>query len=264
MSEVTVLMCVYNAEQFVKKTVESILRQSFKDYEFIIINDGSNDGTKEILGEFDDKRIKIIEQSNKGLTKSLNNGIRLARSKYIALIDSDDISHIDRLAVQKEFLDNNKDYILVGTQYNLIDTSDRVVIGVKFPEISTSDSLRRHLPKGNPICHSSVMFRRDAVQNEGGYDETIPYAQDYNLWVRLLKKHKIYIIPRLLHSYRVSPSSITSQKREKQIYYALLTQIDAIKSFGSFRDWRYLLSNLCRYAAYRCGAAYLIKRIQSM
>lgn len=217
---VSVVMSVYNDERYLKEAVNSILNQSFKDFEFIIINDGSNDASLNILKEYEkkDKRIILIDQENIGLTKSLNKAIKLSHGKYIARQDSDDISDPERFKSQIEFLQNNKEYALVGTNIAKIDENSELI------EINSTkysyEEICQTFKKRNCIAHGSVMIDKGALENELFYDEDFRYAQDFRLWAKIAKKFKIANLKEPLYQLRLHGSSISKQKIESQSIYA--------------------------------------------
>ena len=140
--QITVLMPVYNGEKYLRQAVDSILNQTFKDFEFLIINDGSTDKTLAILQEYKNKRVKIINnKKNIGLTKSLNKGLKLAKGKYIARMDADDISLSNRLRKQIDFLDKHNKIGVLGTQMKIINNSNKIVGEYK-----------------TPLCHSLIVW----------------------------------------------------------------------------------------------------------
>jgi len=184
---VTVLLSVYNGGPYIRRAVASILAQTFGDFEFIIIDDGSTDGTAAILDAFDDPRIRrITHPVNRGLTASLNEGLALARGQYIARQDADDVSLPDRLARQVAYLQAHPDIVVVGAQARLIDAAGRRIPDHMLAKPLTPAGVRFKLLFDGPLIHSSVMFRRDVVQGRfGGYDPSWPTNQDYELWSRL-------------------------------------------------------------------------------
>lgn len=139
--KVSVVMSVYNGEKYLPETIDSILNQTFKDFEFIIINDGSTDKTAKILTSYDDPRIRIFNQENMGLTKSLNRAISLAKGEYIARMDADDISYPERLKKQVDYLNKNPDIGLVGSKYIRIDKRGRKIDEINVP-IGTDNILK--------------------------------------------------------------------------------------------------------------------------
>jgi glycosyltransferase involved in cell wall biosynthesis len=213
-------MSVYNDEKYVAQAIESILNQSYKNFEFIIINDGSIDGTFDILNQYKtkDSRIILINQENKGLTKSINIGINQAKGQYIARMDSDDISDLKRFSNQIEFLENNKDYALVGTNIEKIDENGSHI------EINktkyTNEDIHKTLCTRNCFAHGSVMINKNLVNEILTYDESFKYAQDYQLWTKIAKKFKVENLEEPLYKLRLHEKSISKEKIEQQSIYA--------------------------------------------
>jgi len=224
--KVSVLMSVYNGEAYLERSIESILSQTFRDFEFLIINDASTDSTEDILKNAHDPRIKVINNSvNLGLTKSLNRGIGIARGKYIARMDADDLSLPYRFEIQVGFLDSHPEYAILGSSYLLIDQEGRTLSLVKVP---VEDSqIRENLLKQNCFGHGSVMIRREAVQKVGGYDERFKCSQDYELWLRIVEAFKASNIEEALYCWRMSNYSISKRNEWEQKYYASLARIEA-------------------------------------
>jgi Glycosyl transferase family 2 len=208
MACLTVLMAVRNGERTVSEAIASILDQSFTDFEFLVVNDGSTDGTAEVLASFDDERLTVVEnERQRGLTWSLNHGLALTSSAYVARQDADDRSSPDRFARQVEFLDSHPEVALVGTWYRKIDEHGRVLASQELPVDSTH--LRWHLIFYSPFVHSAVMLRRSALESVGVYDESLGYAQDYDLWCRIARHFALANLDDHLVDFRVSPESMT-------------------------------------------------------
>ena len=208
---VSVLMSVYNGERYLTEAVDSILGQTFADFEFIIINDGSTDSTADILRSYKDSRIRIFEQSNIGLTPSLNRGIALAQGEYIARMDDDDISMPDRLAREADFLDAHPEVGVVGTGCLI---RDEIKGAEREHSVPISDQeLRCSLVKGNPFIHSSVMMRKSVLEAVGGYDESYLFAQDYALWVQLAVQTQMANLPEVLVIHREHRESVSVGRR---------------------------------------------------
>ena len=187
---VSVVMTVYNSEKWLSYSIESILQQTFKDFEFIIINDGSTDNSKEILDRYSkiDKRIKVIHRENKGVTQSIIEAINYSTGDFIAKIDSDDISSKNRLSeqiieIRKKKLD------LVSTNFSLIDEKGEEL---KYFDIrKNKDEILQKMLGGNSFFpHSSVMFRRQTYLKIGGYNSFFKKSQDIDLWIRFIQKNK--------------------------------------------------------------------------
>ena len=167
---VSVLMSAYNCEQFLPGAMESILRQSFRDLELIVINDGSTDATEEILDKYQDEdpRVRIFHQENVGLTDSLNRGAGLARGEYSARMDADDIARSDRLAVQVGVLEKRPELGVLGGAIEIINSGGMKIETCYFP--TRDDELRSILLQGTcPICHPAVVMRTRAFLSVGGY-----------------------------------------------------------------------------------------------
>jgi len=209
--KITVLMPVYNCELYIEMAIKSILNQTYTDFEFLIIDDASNDNTINIIKSFDDKRIKLIEKPiNTGLTNSLNLGLKLAKGQYIARMDGDDISLPDRFLKQITYLDSNLNVILCGTNISIIDKNKTI----QFPE--KNEEIKIALLKGNSVAHPSVMIRKDKLKEfKLQYDVNKEPAEDYDFWVRLLKFGELHNLQEVFLNYRVHDFQV-SQKRETQ------------------------------------------------
>jgi len=215
--KISVVMATYNAERFIDQAIQSILAQTFSDFEFIIIDDGSTDQTHEILSKWvmRDRRICASFSDHAGLTRSLNKGLKLSRAPIIARMDADDISAPDRLARQFEFLVKNQRIAALGTGISLIDGEGRDLKRV-IKVASTPAAVRRALRTRTSIYHPTVMFRAEPVRNVGGYREQLRYAQDYDLWFRLSERHELANLPEPLLSFRVHSNSISRSSTELQ------------------------------------------------
>lgn len=213
--EVSVIMSVYNGGNYLREAMDSILCQTFGDYELIIINDGSTDRTKNILESCSDSRIWIIHQDNIGLTKSLNRGLRIAKGEYIARMDADDISMPNRLKEQVRYLRNNEECIVVGCRTLLIDSDGDPILRGK--EATSHDEIEQILLEGRgAIPHPSAMFRRGPALEIGGYREQYAFAQDVDLWLRLADYGRLANLEESLLKYRVHFERISWRKHELQ------------------------------------------------
>ncbi len=229
--KLSVIMSVYNGSRFLRQAIESILNQSFTDFEFIIIDDASTDSSLEIISGLviKDERIKVLKNpQNIGLTKSLNKALTEAKGEYIARIDADDFSYPERFKVQVDFLDKNKNIGLVGTWAKIIDGQDEVLREIhNFTEPS---DLKKVLIKYNPFFHSSIMIRKSVLVEVGLYDENYQFAQDYELYFRIAQKSDLANISKTLIVYRQTDNSITGKKNRKQLGYVIKAKLKAIKS----------------------------------
>lgn len=218
--KISVIMSVYNGEAFLHETIASILNQTFSDFEFIIINDGSTDNTSTILESFTDSRIRVFNQENIGLTKSLNIGLEKAKGEYIARQDTDDISDLQRLEYEVDFMKNHPDVGLVGTCGTVINEKGKFLQSWKLPE--NHYNINEMLLCGNSFIHGSVLFRRECLTTVGHYREEFEYAQDYDLWLRIAEQYKVANIDKELYKYRLSANAISRKKMKEQLYYHLL------------------------------------------
>ena len=179
---ITVLLPVFNGGPYLRPAIESVLAQTLTDFELLVIDDGSTDGSLEVARSYGDPRLRVLENgSNLGLTASLNRGLRETRAPLIARQDADDLSARDRLARQAEAMGRRPELALLGTQADVIDARGRRTGFIA--RSCAQDGIRWELLFDNAFVHSSVMFRREVVFDEaGGYDEGLRYCQDFALW----------------------------------------------------------------------------------
>jgi len=206
---VTVLMPVYNGERDLQKAVDSILGQTFRDFEFLIINDGSRDGSGDLLNSLSDARIRVVHQENHGLAATLNIGLALSRGRYIARQDQDDLSRPERLASQVAYLEANPECALLGTAAEIWVGDEPTERAHDHP--TSHAELAFLLLFNNPFVHSSVMFRKDAVQSIGGYstDPARQPPEDFELWSRMARHFRVANLPDRLLVYREVPQSMS-------------------------------------------------------
>jgi glycosyltransferase involved in cell wall biosynthesis len=210
-------MSVYNGQPYVEESVDSILSQTLEDFEFIIINDGSTDGSRAVLEQFAerDNRVRLIHQTNRGLTPSLNRGLELARGTYIARMDDDDISHPDRLGRQVCFLEANPDVGVLGGGARVIDETGEPVDYWVPP--TKHGHITWRLLFNACFTHPSVMVRRSLLQDLGGYADWARCSQDHELWTRAVQETRLAALPDELIQFRRSEGSITATSRDAQM-----------------------------------------------
>ncbi|MBK1617418.1 hypothetical protein CKO42_02890 [Lamprobacter modestohalophilus] len=214
-------MSVHNGELFLGEAVNSILNQTFTDFEFLIFDDCSTDNTLKILQSYDDPRIRIIiNEKNIGLTESLNKGIAIARGDFIARMDADDISLPSRFEKQVKFLQDKPHIAALGVWKELIDESGRCFFQEKLP--TDPEIIHYALLIGNCFTHPSMMFRREAVIKVGCYQNRAgKYAQDYDLWLRLSHSYDLANLSEFLIQYRVHSGQASTKKLRVQTKTAL-------------------------------------------
>jgi Glycosyl transferase family 2 len=210
--KVTVMMAVYNAGKYLRQAIESILSQSFGDFELLIHDDGSTDDSAQIIDSYRDSRIRAGRNPvNQGEERVRNHCLRVARGEYIAVLDADDIACQDRLQIQIDVLDRNNDMALVGSVYEIIDESGRVIGKQKV--YSDELAIKWGLLFSNQFGHSTVMYRRKDVLAVGGYDETLPWGTDFDLWVRLAIRRRLANLKYPMSQYRIHTRNATHTMR---------------------------------------------------
>ena len=213
---VSVVMPVFNGERYLKEAVEGILNQTFGDFEFIIINDGSTDNTRGILESYADARIKLVEQEHQGLIASLNRGLAIAGGEYVARMDSDDIAAPERLEKQVAFLRTHPKIGILGTACRIIDDNGRD-LGVRRWPISDLE-IRWTGLFSSPFGHPTVILRRDILTKHGlEYDDVFHMVEDYDLWIRALNHTRGANLNEPLLKYRVHGDRVTSKFRDQQL-----------------------------------------------
>jgi glycosyltransferase involved in cell wall biosynthesis len=210
---ISVLMPVYNAEAYVSEAIASILHQSYADFELLVIDDGSQDGSMERISSFTDNRIKLIRHSiNKGLVVRLNEGLAVASGDYIARMDADDISTPDRLRVQIDFMEQHPQIGVCGSRGLLLGTN------VKWGEALHPEEAKCRLLFRCCMIHPTVMIRRRALQKSRlCYEESFRHAEDYRLWSELVEHTAFSNLPDLLLSYRLHEQQVSQQFHELQL-----------------------------------------------
>lgn len=216
----SVVMPVYNGERFLNKAIESILNQSFGEFEFIIINDGSTDNSQKIIESYTDNRIKAIKKQNTGLIDTLNMGISASTGEWIARMDADDISYPTRFEEQLKFIQD--DIAVIGSQACLIDEFDNICGETRFD--CENDKIRKKLGqyKSN-IIHPSVIINKSMINRVGGYDPKMHVAEDYDLWLRISRIGKIINVNKKLIGLRKHTGNISVTKLETSINNGLVS-----------------------------------------
>ncbi len=205
---VSIIMPVYNGEKYLREAIDSILNQTYRNFEFIIVNDGSIDKSEEIIQSYTDSRIRYFKnEKNIGLDATLNNAFTIAKGEYVARMDCDDLSHHMRLEKQVEFMESHLDYDLVGSQYINIDSSRKPCEIVA--QAQDSDEIKYAIQSVNCFCHGSVMFRTSFLRKYSIFynHEYSPY-EDYELWTRIAQMTKVKNLPEVLYAYMINPQGM--------------------------------------------------------
>lgn len=214
---VSVVMSVYNGGKFLRPAVESILNQTYKTFEFIIIDDGSTDDTAHVIRSYDDSRIRFVQRENHGLVYSLNQGVAMARGQFIARMDADDISLPSRLEKQLAALLSDEKIGNVGSFFTYIDEKTSKP-GITISSPTESIDLKRTMYIYNPFPHGGSMFRREAFNAVGGYNNDLGPVEDFGLWTRMSRAGWEFAqLPEPLYLYRVNPNGISQQQNAVQI-----------------------------------------------
>lgn len=212
---ISVIMPVYNCEYFVREAIESILTQTFTNFEFIIINDGSSDNSEKIILSYKDERIKYYKnETNIQLIQTLNNGLNLANGKYIARMDADDISYPTRFEKQYSFLEKNSNFIICGSQIRYFGHEiKRKVEWIK----NNDEDIKNQLFIGSCFAHPSVLIRKSIIDELNiRYNNQYKHAEDYKLWSDLAAYGNFYNFPEVLLKYRISSNQISAINLKEQ------------------------------------------------
>lgn len=231
-SGVTVLLPVYNAEPYLRKAIESVLSQSYRDFEFLILDDGSQDASPQIIAEYarDDSRIRALHHENRGVGYTLNRGIREARGALLAELGADDIALPGRLAKQVAFLDANPEHVLVGGYLRIIDGADRTIGLRKYP--TDDERLREQMLLYNPFGSPSIMYRRADALAAGGYTSRFATSEDYDFLLRLARRGRVANLAEPLTAYRFHADSTKSTRTLAQLRDTIAIKRTAYAEYG--------------------------------
>ncbi len=229
----SVIMSVYNGARYLDAAIQSILAQNFADFEFLIINDGSADGSRELLQKLaqTDRRITLINRENRGLVASLNELIALAKAPLLARMDCDDIALPNRFSLQIAFMNNSPEIGISGTNtYDLNEDGGIIIAEESYP--LTPAETQISLQNGPPLCHPSVVMRTDLIRQLGGYRAAFRHAEDYDLWLRASRSTLISNIPEALLLYRRSNSQVSRKHAVEQAKAAAIAWFDHVHCLG--------------------------------
>ncbi|MFK5855965.1 MAG: glycosyltransferase family 2 protein [Bacteroidota bacterium] len=224
---VSILMPVYNGQEYLRPAIDSILAQTYDDFELLIVNDGSKDDSQKIIESYKDPRIVLINQKNQGVARSLNNGLEVARGKYVRRHDADDISTPDSLQKQIDFLEAHPDYVMVCNQQSFMTSSGKVAPNFRLPHNTYFDGKDfRDLSfddfstnTSSPVVHGTACYRREDVIKLGKYRPEFIVSEDNDLWLRLLEKNKIAILSQCTYYMRIHGESATARYSHKIAHF---------------------------------------------
>jgi cellulose synthase/poly-beta-1,6-N-acetylglucosamine synthase-like glycosyltransferase len=224
---VSVVMSVFNGERFLREAVESILQQSLREFEFIIVDDGSTDQSASILDSYEsgDARVKVYRKEHSGLIESLNKGCWLAQSKYIARMDADDIAGKDRLKTQVAFMDAHPEIGVLGGAIEWIDASGNSLGIHRYP--AEDREIKATLLDGCALWHPTVLLRKEAFVSAGGYRSVVVDAEDYDLWLRIAERFQLANLEAVVLKYRIHSSQVSMRKTAQQTLSILAAQVAA-------------------------------------
>ena len=214
---ISVVMPVFNSEQYLDKSIKSVLEQTYDNFELLIINDGSTDNSNSIIKKYQsqDKRITILTQENKGITKSLNNGIKHSKGSFIARMDADDICDSKRFEFQIEYLEKNPNIDIVGSMVSKISEKGEVIQSLN--DLPLEDyQIKWHLIFGTPLIHPALMIRKCVFINNGYYSDRLNFAQDIEFWRRTSRHVRFYNLPKILFKLRIHNQSTSSMFQNEQ------------------------------------------------
>lgn len=226
---ISVVLPVFNGEKYIKEAIDSILVQSFEDFELIIVNDGSTDSSEAIILNYQDRRIRYFKQENSGVGKALQYGCSVALGRYVARMDADDICFPNRFLLQKQYLETHPGTVLVSSAVQYIDASGAVT-GRSFPYIFNY-SICKKLNTINPVCHPAVMMRMVAYQKSIGYRDVQPF-EDHLLWISMAGLGKLHNFSFPLLQYRVLDNSVSRDIPEAQHRILFRFLLDKLKTSG--------------------------------
>lgn len=280
-AKISIVLCAYNAGKYIADAVQSVLQQTYQDWEFILIDDGSKDNTLELIRQLvgNDPRCRVISQANAGLIKSRNHGFSIATGEYIAIMDADDICMPTRLEKQCAILDAHPELCAVGSHVYLIDAHGRMIKPLLQPLTHDEIDNQHMLGRGGVVINPSTMIRRSALLQIGFYSEQAVHAEDFDLLLRLAEVGKLANIPEVLLHYRQHLGSIGYAHHAVQMqsaHNALLAAIqrrgltgvrppsspshEQISTADTYRKWSYWAANGGNYST---ATHYLLQSIKA-
>jgi glycosyltransferase involved in cell wall biosynthesis len=263
-------MPAYNAEKYIAEAITSVLKQTFGDFELLIVNDGSTDNTVKIIQSFTDARIALVHQENRGIAAALNNGLRHSRAPYIARFDADDICYPGRLKAQYDFITTYPEYDILGSAADYTDVHGNYIF-THHPAAHLNEEIQALKYSICPFIHSSVFYKKEVIIMNGGYNEHAYTFEDHFLWVNILKTEKACNLSQPLIKVRLNPESITIDekwrtRKFREIKYATLRKRSITEAEGielheiGERQYSSKIKEGAYYAL--CGKKFLVNNYQ--
>ncbi|MDZ8077972.1 MAG: glycosyltransferase [Nostoc sp. DcaGUA01] len=247
MPKISIVIPAYNSEKTIRATVESVIRQTFNDWELIIINDGSHDSTLEIASQVKDSRIKLFSFDNAGLSASRNRGLKRAVGEFVSFLDADDIWTSDKLAMQLKALENNPQAAVAYSWTDYIDENGKFAFSGSY--INVNGDVYEYLLMSNFLENgSNPLIRREALITLDGFDESLISAEDWDMWLRLANKFDFVCVPSVQILYRINPNSLSSNVvRQEKFCLEVLKRGYQERPPSLKCSWNISLANLYKY-----------------
>jgi glycosyltransferase involved in cell wall biosynthesis len=230
---VSVVMPAYNAAKYIEEAIESILAQTLKEFELIVVDDGSTDNTREIIEGYArrDPRVRLlVNETNLKLCRTANRGIEAATAPLIARMDADDWSYPNRLELQVRFMSEHPEVVISGGSMDVCDEKLQVINQRHYP--LTDKDIRKVMMRYSPFSHPTVIYRTEAIRKAGSYNPQLPFAEDYDMYFRIGRFGKFGNLPQILVKYRSSSSSYFHSKIRQQERATIYTRLKAVEEYG--------------------------------
>lgn len=247
---VSVVMTVFNEDKYVSRAIESILNQTLKNFEFIIVNDASSDKSLSVIRSYmrKDKRIRLINnRKNLKLPHSLNLGVSQAKANFIARMDADDIALPKRLQKECRFLKTHPNVAIVGSNILIVDEEEHIVSKREYS--TNSVKLKQTMLRYSPFAHPSVMFRKDIFEEFGGYNKLLNFCEDIDYWFRIGTTYEFGNIPEFLLRYTLKKNSVTHANLHKQELLGFKVKINAILNYGYRPTFYDIVYNIAQFVS---------------
>ncbi len=219
-------MPVYNGEKYIRETIESVLNQTYTGFEYIIIDDGSTDTTKQIITSFSDERIILVEANHGGIVQALNLGLKESQGQYIVRIDADDVCVSHRFETLLTYMEEHSNVVVCGSWATKINKDGEMRGGLQYPPVEDV-AIRKYAILHNPFIHPSVIVRKKVISQVGGY-RNFKHNEDYELWTRILKVGAGHNIPKDLILYRIHDNQVTRKANLHMKVISIIVRILAV------------------------------------